>query len=220
MEGPPGESPSYPNLNYNRQCRHANCSLNATTRMCRNSLPISICERKMAEFEATATLKKMCGVMHAPFPLRAQRALNPSAGKSGWRNFCGLPAAVENCFGSEIAAAYRAFHRGGPAGARPIAGKKHILDAAARAGAPLIGAWLGRKCCGDFFDHCGFHELGVAGAGSTSRTSRRHSSMISWRERFTKSYDALTTSCKYWPPSFLDARSGAIVCRCDPCCGA
>ena len=36
-------------------------------------------------------------------------------------------------------------------------------------------------------------------AGRTSASSRRQRSMISCRERGTRSYDALMTSCRYWP---------------------
>jgi hypothetical protein len=79
--------------------------------------------------------------------------------------FMRLACGIENGFGGDVAAADGAFHRGGPAGARPIAGEKKIFDAAARPRAPLIGTGLGRKCRGDFLDHGGFDEVRVARGG-------------------------------------------------------
>ncbi len=46
-----------------------------------------------------------------------------------------------------------------------------------------------------------FNTFASRVSGSTSAISRRRSSIISRRDRGTKSYDALITSCRYWPSS-------------------
>src|ERR1700693_4020329 len=53
------------------------------------------------------------------------------------------------------------------------------------------------------FTTVAFSSLASRAAGRTSHSSRQQRSMISWRERSTRSYDALMTSWRYCSDSLL-----------------
>src|SRR5438128_9881801 len=69
---------------------------------------------------------------------------------------------AEDGFGGEVAAAYGAFHGGGPAGGGPIAGEEEAGRVGGLRGAEAVDAGLGRKGGGGCFDDRRFDELGLA----------------------------------------------------------
>src|SRR5581483_10816210 len=97
--------------------------------------------------------------------LTGQKSDEAVRGKVGLKKFCRGAGGSEHRFHCEVTAANGAFHGGGPAGLRPVAGKKQARDFCVLRRTPAIDAGLGREGGRGFLDDRGFDELRFAGRG-------------------------------------------------------
>ena len=131
---------------------------------------------------------------------RRRRARGP-VGRSGRRSRSGRPRSREDPLGGEVAAADGALHRGGPAGVGPVAGQEEAVDRRPLRRAERLDPRPDREGRPVLGDDPPAHELRLACRRPDRRQvvedRRRGSPSLSSGSR---SYEALMTSWRYWPP--------------------
>src|SRR4051812_34700369 len=95
----------------------------------------------------------------------AENTHKTGCGQIGRDETAALSGRACHGFGGEVAAADRAFHRGGPSGCGPVAGEEDAWPCRGGGGTVSVDAWPGGVGRVDFLDDRGLYQCGFASGG-------------------------------------------------------